>query len=777
MRSKKYTCSLKPYYSRFKKTLVFLVPVWILVGCSVSKFIPEDEKLYTGANLEINRDFSVKGFKEVNTELEGLLKPEPNSKILGMRIGLWSYYKVQKENPGFINRFIYKKIGEEPVYLSSVELEKTQQLILNRLDNGGFFFSEVSAQVEQKPKKAAINYSVDLAQPYQLATYTYDKDSLPIDRSIRKLLASTEIAEGDYFSLEMMKKERIRLDESLKNEGYYNFNPDFLIFEADTNQYDNKKYDLFLRLKQNAPEKGIVPYQVKNIRVYPNYSSDKYGEKTDTTKIKNIAFIQNGLSFKPELLHQYLLIEKDSLFNAKDTKLTSSRLTGIGNYRFVNLRYTETDSTLSEGKGELDANIYLTPLDKRSLRAELQGVSKSNNFAGPSLLLNYRNRNLFYGGETFNLTAQIGYESQIASGQRESLSAFEVGLKGDLIFPRVVFPISIKERFAYSVPKTKISLGTEYQDRRGYYRLNTISASYGYFWNANRFVYHEITPIALNFVDMSKTSSEFEEILDNNPFLRQSFEHQFIAGLTYSFAFNKLMDKYREHSIYFGANIDLAGGGLRLANKLLSSEDQNTFLGFNYAQYNKGDVDFRYYWRFTEEKLLAFRFFGGLGLPYGNSVSLPFAKQFFSGGPNSIRAFRIRSLGPGSFKPDDETTGNYFDQAGDIRLEGNLEFRFPIVSYLKGATFVDVGNVWLVNENEALPGGKFGRDWYRELAVGAGIGLRVDIEFFVVRFDLAAPLRSPYLPEGERWAKEFKVQDSEWRKNNLIFNFAIGYPF
>ena len=168
MRSKKYTCSLKPYYSRFKKTLVFLVPVWILVGCSVSKFIPEDEKLYTGANLEINRDFSVKGFKEVNTELEGLLKPEPNSKILGMRIGLWSYYKVQKENPGFINLFIYKKIGEEPVYLSSVELEKTQQLILNRLDNGGFFFSEVSAQVEQKPKKAAINYSVDLAQPYQL---------------------------------------------------------------------------------------------------------------------------------------------------------------------------------------------------------------------------------------------------------------------------------------------------------------------------------------------------------------------------------------------------------------------------------------------------------------------------------------------------------------------------------------------------------------------------------------------------------------------------------
>ncbi|GEO22308.1 membrane protein [Cyclobacterium qasimii] len=753
------------------------MPFGLLVGCGVTKHIPENEKLYTGATIEINRDFSVKGFKELNAELEGLLKPEPNSKILGMRVGLWSHYKVQKENPGFINRFIYKKLGEEPVYFSSVEIAKTEGLILNRLDNNGFFFSEVNSEVQEQPKKASVNYKVDLAQPYQLGSYQYEKDSLPIDRSIRKLLEATKIAEGDYFSLEMMKNERTRLDEGLKNEGFYNFNPDFLIFEADTNQYDNKKFDLFLRLKENAPEKGIVPYEIKNIRVYPNYSSDEYGQETDTTTIENIDFIQDGLSFKPELLQQYILIEKDSLFNAKDTKLTSSRLTGIGNFRFVNLRYLETDTTIHEGKGALDANIYLTPLEKRSLRAELQGVSKSNNFAGPNLLLNYRNRNLFQGGETFSLTGQIGYESQIASGDRENLSAFEVGLKGDLIFPRVVFPISIKERFAYSVPKTKISLGTEYQDRRGYYRLNTVSASYGYFWNANRFVYHEITPIALNFVDLSNTSTEFDEILDSNLFLKQSFEHQFIAGLTYSFAFNKLMDKYRVHSIYFGANLDFAGGGLRLLNNALGSENQNTFLGFNYAQYNKGDIDFRYYWRFTEEKLLAFRLFGGAGLPYGNSVSLPFAKQYFSGGPNSIRAFSIRSLGPGSYSPDAESTSNYFDQAGDIRLEGNLEFRFPIVPYLKGAAFVDTGNVWLVNENEALPGGKFGKDWYRELAVGAGIGLRVDIEFFVIRFDLATPLRSPFLPEGERWAKEFKIGDSDWRSDNLVFNFAIGYPF
>lgn len=746
-------------------------------ACKVTKYIPEDELLYTGANLEITHETPVKGIKEVREELQGLIRPKPNSKILGQYLGLWAHYKMQKEKPGFINRFIYKKIGEEPVYLSQVEPEKTEELMVNRLENNGFFYPEIVSTYSRKQKKGDVSYQVRLQIPYRLNSFQYERDSLPIDRDIRDLLATSEIESGDRFSLASFKQERERLDTELKKRGYYNFNADFLIFDADTNQYEDRQFDLFLRLKENVPEEGILPYQIRSIRVLPNYSLDEYGENTDTTEVEGVQFIQENLSFKPELLRQYILIEKGGLFNSTQSRLTSNRLSGIGNFRFVNVRYQRVADKIEGGKGFLDANIYLSPLDKRSVRAELQGVSKSNNFAGPALLLNYRNRNLFQGGETFSLTGKLAYESQVASGDREGLNAFEFGLKGDLIFPRVVFPITIKERFAYSVPKTKISLGTEYQDRRGLYRLNTVSSTYGYFWNANRFVYHEITPISINFVNLSRTSDEFEEILDANPFLRQSFEQQFIAGITYSFAYNKLMDKYRTHSIYFGANLDLAGAGLRFANEVLNGENPNTFLGFNYAQYNKADIDFRYYWRFTEERLLAARLFGGVGLPYGNSVSLPFVKQFFSGGPNSIRAFRIRSLGPGSFRPDSESTASFFDQAGDIRLEGNLEFRFPIVPYLRGAVFMDAGNVWLVNENEALPGGKMEKDWYRELGIGAGIGLRVDIEFFVLRFDLATPLRRPYLPESERWEKDFKIGDSQWRKENFIFNFAIGYPF
>ncbi|MEX2513705.1 MAG: BamA/TamA family outer membrane protein [Cyclobacteriaceae bacterium] len=766
----------KTIYHFFIQWQLILLGGILVAGCNVKRFIPEDEFLYVGGEVKIEKDEPIQGVKAVKGEMEVLLRPEPNRKILGMRIGLWAYYKGTKENPGFINRFLKNKIGEEPVYLSEASPPRTEEILHNRLENKGYFYSEVSSEVTRKDKFASVDYEILLKAPYTLKNYQYDHDGLAIDKEIRELLELTEIKEGDRFDLDLLKKERERLDVALKEKGFYNFSPNLLVFEADTNQYEEKHFDLFLRLKENTPEKGIAPYEIRDIKVYPNYSIDQYGEDTDTTEVRGIQFIQETKTFKPELMEQYILMDKGEKFDSKKSRLTSNRLSGIGNYQYVNIRYEE-DSLIRDGLGALDMKIYLSPMDKRSLRAELQGVSKSNNFAGPALLLSYKNRNLYLGGELFNLTAKFAYETQIASGKRDGLNSLELGLRGDLIYPRVVFPIQIRERFAYSVPKTKISLGTEFQDRSKLYRLNTISASYGYFWNANRFVFHEINPINLNFVNLSRTTADFEVILDDNPFLRQSFDEQFIAGITYSFAFNKLMDTYRTHSIFFGANLDIAGFGLNGLNELVNSENTNTFLGFNYAQYNKADIDFRYYWRFSEDNLIATRLFMGVGLPYGNSNSLPFVKQFFSGGPNSIRAFRIRSLGPGTYRSDLDGIGGFFDQAGDIRLEGNLEYRFPIVSYLKGAVFADAGNVWLVKENEALPGGKFSSDWFGQLGVGTGIGLRVDVEFFVIRFDLATPIRKPYLPEGARWENSFDVKDSQWRRENLVFNFAIGYPF
>ncbi|EAZ80522.2 outer membrane protein [Algoriphagus machipongonensis] len=757
-----------------KSIFLCLACLFSAVGCQIKKHIPEGELLYTGATLDIEAP-DVKDFKSVEEELQSLLRPEPNSKFLGSYFGLWAYYKSQKEKPGFINRFLNKKFGEEPVYFSQVNPERTEELILNRLENRGFFYGTASSESISGEKFAEVKYSAKVGRPYVLKEFKLDRDSLQIEHDINSLLADSDFQPGSRFDLNSLNKERERLDSELKQKGYYNFNNDFLIFEADTNISDSaRQFNLYLRLKNNIPENSTLKYQVDQIKVYPNYSLDNENEPVDTVHLDGKEFLQGTVVFKPELLNDYILIEKGEMYDPKNSRLSSNRLSSIGNYKYVNLRYEEMD--FKDSLGHLAASFQLSPMTKRSVRAELLGVSKSNNFAGPALNLVFRNRNLFKGGENFNISANIGYEFQIAGGDRSGLHSLELGLKADLIFPRVIFFVPIKEKFSYSVPKTKISVGTEYLSRGGLYQLNSLFTSYGYFWNANKFAYHEINPININIVNLTKSSPEFDEILANNPFLQRSFDQNFIVGINYIFNYNKINDPIRKHGYFFGLGIDFAGNLMAGIDNLFG-ENNGKILGLEYARYGKFDFDFRYHFNFNKNQTIATRLFAGIGVPIGNSSSLPYSKQYFSGGPNSIRAFRIRSIGPGSYRPEEFNNDSYFDQSGDIRLEGNIEYRFPMVSFLKGALFMDAGNIWLMNENEALPGGKFSSSWWNEIAVGTGFGLRVDIDFFVIRFDLATPLRKPFLEEGQRWGNTFDVGSKTWRRENLIFNFAIGYPF
>lgn len=757
-------------------TILIFVGLIAVSSCGVKKFIPEGESLYTGSELILDSDLSKRELSSLENDLESLIKPEPNGKILGVRFGLWAHYKGNKEKPGFINRFLSRKFGEKPVYLSNVQPERTGNILTNRLENKGYFFAEDNYEILEKGKFSGIEYTLKFGEAYRLETLELLGDSLEIIQEID--LAKTTLTKGTRLDLDALKKERERIDEQLKAKGYYNFNSNLLIFEADTNQYDDRKFDLYLRLKSNTPIKSTYPYTIKHIHVFPNYAINTDITDADTVNVKGIDIIQEGEVFKPHLLEQYVLFKKGNKYNPTTSRLTSNRLSSIGNFRYVNISFDEIDSVRSEdGTYPLDARILLSPLNERALRAEIQAVTKSNSFVGPALMLSYQNRNIFKGGELLGLTASFGYEQQILSGDREGLRSIELGLQGSLIFPRVIFPVPIMNRFRYSIPKTKISTGFEYQNRTDLYLLNSYNASFGYFWNVNRFVYHEFNPISLSVVNLVNTTPKFDEILDSNPFLRRSFEQQFISGMNYTFNFNQLVDEERKNSIFFATSVDFAGNLFKGINTLLDTQNPGFVFGLEYAQYVKGEIDLRYYHKVTPENVIVTRLFAGTGIPLGNSVSLPFVKQFFSGGPRSVRAFRIRSLGPGTFIPEGFETGGFFDQAGDIRLEGNIEYRFPFNKYLKGALFVDAGNVWLYNENEALPGGRFSSKWVEELGVGAGFGLRIDIQLFVLRFDLALPARKPWLPENERWLDSFNFRSSEWRRQNMVLNFAIGYPF
>ncbi len=760
--------------------LFFSAVLAITSSCSVEKFIPEGERLYTGGQVEIQSDTTIKNVSQLKDELEAVLRPSPNSKVLGMYPGLYVHYKSKREKPGFINRFLNKKIGEEPVYQSDVSEYEVEDLLRNRLENRGFFYSVASSRFRESENSptASITYTVKVPEPYRMETYQLDTLSPPIYREMISSVKSTQFEKGMRYDLSNLKLERDRIDYNLKRKGYYNFNPSFLIFEVDTNQYRNKRFDLFLKVKKGVPKKVIVPYKVRKINVYPNYTlSDSL--HTNVERYDSLSFIQDSVYFKPKYLAPYITLKEGELYHPDTSRNTARRLSTIGAYKFVNIQYEEIDSLRDDSLGILEANIYLSPLNKRAIRAEVQAVTKSNNFAGPGLALTYTNRNLFKGGEVLNITGSGGYEVQLGGGER--LSSIELGLSGELIFPRLLFPVKINEDFfKYNIPKTVTALGVDYLNRSRLYTLLSGNAGFGYSWDSNKFVTHRFNPIAVSYTRLSNTTADFETILRENPFLERSFEKQFIAGSTYNFTYNGMKDTNASHQFFLNAGFEVAGNTVSLFGKDVAPTEEEpsetidqtngkAFLGLEYAQFVKFDVDGRYHFSFGEakEQKIATRLFAGYGYAYGNSDILPFVKQYYSGGPYSVRAFRIRSLGPGTSDGGD-TQNTFFDQIGNVRLEANAEYRFPIFGFVKGAFFVDAGNIWNSEDNPELDGDEFTSSFMSELGIGGGFGLRVDVQGFVIRFDLAAPFHDPSLDEGERW--DFRIDEP-------LLNFAIGYPF
>ena len=748
-----------------------------IYGCGIKKHIPENKRLYTGASIEIEADSTVQRVTELKQDLSSVLSQQPNTKFLGMHLGLYYYYKNQQEKTNFLNRWLYKKVGQKPVYQSDVNALNNKDILRNKLENYGFFYSTISATFKEKKKEASILYRLKIPAPYKMATYKIDAMVSPIYEDIKSVSKTSPIKKDTRFDLGSLKLERQRLDTELKSKGYYNFNSEFLLFEADTNRYKSKKFDLFLKLKANVPKKATVPYLIKNINVYPNYNLND-SIKTNNIRFKEKTYHQDTVFFEPKYLDEFITLKEGQLFNPSTSKNTARKLSSIGAYKFVNIQYKEIKDAITDTIASLEATIFLSPLTKRAISAELQAVTKSNNFAGPELSLTYSNRNLFKGGETLNISTNIGYETQISSGSTSGLSSLELGLKSEIIFPRVIAPFSInKDYFDYSIPKTKASLSATYLNRSELYTLLSGTALFGYTWNANKYITYEVNPISVNYTRLSNTTEEFQEILDNNSYLESSFDQQFISGLTFSFTYNEMLNATKSHQYYVQSTLDVAGNSISLLGKEKTVGEPKQFLGLEYAQYAKADVDARYHYNFgaKKEQTIAARMFAGYGYAYGNSDVIPFVKQYYSGGPYSVRAFSIRSLGPGTYNDNDtDTASSYFDKTGNVRLEANLEYRFPIYSFLKGAVFADAGNVWNTvsnsdfNDSDGNVRDKFTSNFINELGMGAGFGLRVDVQGFVIRFDLAAPFHDPSLEEGKRW--DFKADEP-------VFNFAIGYSF
>ncbi|MGJ3235241.1 BamA/TamA family outer membrane protein [Marivirga sp.] len=770
---------------RVRKVLIHIALISFLGGafysCNTTKNLQQGERLYEGGKLKLKETESSKYKKELERDLEKVNKPKPNEKFAGMRLGLWANQKVKKEKAGFYAKWVNKRIGEEAVLLNQVNINTVQKLMKNRMENLGYFNSKINHEVFQKKKTGYIKYEISPGNRIHIDSIYYKKvGEQKVDSLILHYLEEENpIKENEPFSLQKLKDTRTNISDFFKKQGYYYFTSNNLIFEADTLSTDEQNEAIMgLRIKDDASELALVPFTIEEIHVFPKYSLDtsKGAKSADTTVLNDVEFIQSDIFFRPDRLYPYLFMQEGELYSPENESNTNKRLNSLKTYRFVNIRYQE-DSLLENGIGQLTANIYLSPLSKRSFRSELQAVSKSNNFVGPTLNFEYLNRNLFKGGEALRLSTKVGYEAQLNGREiNAGLNSIETGVTAELIIPRMVTPIPIEEKFRYSIPKTKFKLSYDLLNRSQWFNLNSFLAVYGFEWNPNIFVTHNLNPVSINYISVGNESEAFKTLKKDNPFLARSFEQQFIPGMSYSFQWSQLVRNIKRNRFFFSFNADFAGNALAVAQNIGGVKgDDKKFWGQSYAQFSRFDFDIRNYQNIGKESRLVSRAFVGVGLPYGNSVSLPYSKQYFSGGPNSVRAFRIRSLGPGNYQPQNRSDGtNFFDQAGDIKIEANVEYRFPLVSFLKGAIFTDAGNVWLKNEDGR--NGQFTSNWINEMAIGSGIGLRLDIEFFVIRLDVATPIRKPS-PDGFQWQDRFELGNKAWRQENINWNFGIGYPF
>ena len=744
-------------------------------GCSNTAYLAQGEKLYTGADVNVEEKEAIPGKGDLEGQLNLLAKPEPNGKFLGLfRLKLWLY-----------NIGIFKEsLGEPPVLLQSVTPDRVAARMRTLLESKGYFGGDVQYAVREEESTADIQYTISVHSPYRINGIAVKGGNTTLIDTIRSTMGETILTAGNQYDLAKLKQERERIDAALKEKGYFYFSPDFIVFQADSTA-GSKTVDLSLQVKRDIPVEATRVYTIGNIYIYSGYSLNRDSVTIaagDTVSVGGCYYIDLDQKFDPEVIVRSIFFAKGHAYSRSNHDRTLSRLMNLGVFKFVNMRFADADSA---GIPRLEPHIYLTPLSTKSIRFELQGVSKSNNLAGPVFDASFRNRNLFGGAELFTLSVEAGVETPIGGGPSGG-NSYEIGTRGELELPKFVTPFRLDYESSLFVPKTRIALGLSLLHRLQYYQLVSVDASIGYNWKPSISTEHNLSPLSITFAHLTNTTQKFNDLLSTNPLLRKSFEEQFIIGQNYSFTYNDQLEKDRKNHLYFKGSIDLSGNLLHLVQSLFlkhkaTPESPYQLLGTTYSEYYKVDFDLRHYYNTSDQGVsIASRLIAGIGVAYGNSATLPYVKQFYIGGSNSVRAFSPRGLGPGSYRiPDSVAAKSFFDQAGDVKFEVNTELRFPIVSILRGALFVDAGNIWLLREDPGRPGGTFsGGTFLDEIAVGTGFGLRLDLSFFILRFDLAFPLRVPFLPQGERWViNRIDFGSPSWRKNNLMLNIAVGYPY
>jgi outer membrane protein assembly factor BamA len=753
--------------ARIIKWLLFVTAAGMLFSCSETKHLPEGQYLYDGAKIRIHSKPRAKKSerKELHAELEDLVRPKPNGTFLGIKVKLLLYNLASTPSGKGLRYWIREHLGEPPVIASYSVMEKSRAVLQNRLENRGYFKDTVLLDTTYKGRKMRATYTARIGNQYKIRNVIYPDGPDSLSRQIARMARRSVLKKGEPYNLQVIKDERTRIDARLKQRGYYYFSPDDLLIRADSTVGDHQ-VDMTLLIKKSTPAQAREVYRIGEVVVFADYdiNTDTGAAVQRVPKYKGYTIIDSAKKFKPEIISRALVFEPGELYNRRDHDLSLSRLISLGVFKFVKVRFDESDTA----KNTLNAYYYLTPAQKKSIRFEVSGLTKSDNASGGQVSLNWRNRNFFRGAEQFTASAYGGLEKQFI-GKGKSVNTNKLGMDFNLYLPRIVAPFRFRTNSGF-MPKTRINLGYEYFDRKDQYTLNSFKTSFGYIWKESAQKEHTLDFVRINYVNPTHISSSFQQALDTNIILARSLERQFIVGPVYNYNLNtQYRPNRKRNNFYFNANLDLSANLLGIVSgaDVVKGKEKKIF-NAPFSQYLRAELDFRHYLSFSKYTVLASRITGGVGYAYGNSLTMPFVKEFFAGGANDIRAFRSRSIGPGSYYAGNRDTAFLPDQPGDIKMELNTELRFRLFSIVRWAFFVDAGNIWTMRYDSTRPGSMISKDFLNQVAVGVGTGLRLDVSILLIRLDLGIPVREPFLPEHERWLFDHK---------NYVINFAIGYPF
>jgi outer membrane protein assembly factor BamA len=756
--------------------ILFICIAVMGASCSNTKHLAANQNLFIGSTEKIKSNDKIASSKKkaLEEEMHDLVRPKPNSSILGIRFKLTVYNMIPepKKKKG-IKHWLKYKVGEPPVIASYSALEKNRQVLENHLDNKGYFRDSVVMDTIVKDKKLKVSYTALVDTQYRIRQTSYPNDSSVLAQKIQQKATNKKyvlLKPGDPYDLDVIKDERTRVDSRLKQYGFFYFSPDYLIADVDST-VGNHKVDVDMRIKPETPYYARQPYYIKDVYVFADFDINSDTSLIGAQNYHGYTIIDPNNKFKPEIFSRTLVFKPGEIYNRADHNLSLNRLVTLGVYKFVKVRFEPADSVQ-----KLNAFYYLTPTNKKSIQFQVSALTKTNNATGGEFSVNWRNRNVFRGAELLTLSANAGFQKQVSAGIR--VNTLTYGLNANLYVPRIIAPFRLNTSSAF-VPQTKFSASYQYYDQTAEYILTSISAGYGYVWKDKITNQHDLTLFNISYVQPKNITDSFQAKIDTNLTLARSVEKQFIVGGIYNYNYNsKARPNTRRNNFYFNGNVDVSGNlfGLLIPHDIKNGDTGRIF-GEPFTQYVRLETDIRHYLRLGNQfRSLNTRLDVGVGVAYGNSYNMPFIKEFFAGGVSDLRGFRARTLGPGSYYAGNPRDSFIYDQPGDVKLLLSTEYRAKLFSIVRYALFADAGNIWTLKYDPYRPGSQFTKDFLDDFAIDVGAGLRFDINILVLRLDFAFPVRLPYNVDGNKWNK-VDFGDPDWRKNNIVWNLAIGYPF